>query len=256
MKPFSLTLFLLLSATIISAQTAVNFTAKDCAGVSHELFNELDSGKVVVLCWVMPCGSCVPASQTTGNVVQSYQEANPGKVLLYLVDDLANTSCASLISWGNNNHVIPTASFSNSSISMLDYGTTGMPKVVVLGGTNHHVFMIADYEVDPTALQESINAAIITAGISEEGHPAFSAKVIPNPANSQMLLSLNSKKDILLKVELFSIKGEYLGTLFNGTVVHGEFGININLSDYPEGMYFIRLNGDNSSSKIKFTVKH
>ena len=50
---------LLILTTILASfgafsQTATDFTCNDCAGSSHNLFSELDGGKVVVLVWVMP----------------------------------------------------------------------------------------------------------------------------------------------------------------------------------------------------------
>src|SRR5207249_4420212 len=93
-------LLTLLSAIFIGvnvfAQTAPDFTALDCNGVSHNLYTELNSGKVIVLNWVMPCSACVGPSLTAYNVVKSYASSN---VLHYLIDDAGNTSCTSLSSW-------------------------------------------------------------------------------------------------------------------------------------------------------------
>ena len=181
-----------LLATGSIAQTATNFNARDCSDVTHDLFSELDAGKVVVLNWVMPCGACVPASLTTFNVVKSYQATNPNTVLYYLVDDLANTSCTSLISWGNSNHINADVAFSDASINMLDYGTESMPKVVVMAGGNHHVFMVADAEVDPTQLQDAIIAALATTGVPEAENQLAWVSVSQNPANDRMLLSIKT----------------------------------------------------------------
>lgn len=46
---------LLLSGFMAFGQTtATDFTVNDCGGTSHNLFTELDAGKVIVLCWPMP----------------------------------------------------------------------------------------------------------------------------------------------------------------------------------------------------------
>ncbi|HRD39909.1 MAG TPA: hypothetical protein PLC65_14870, partial [Bacteroidia bacterium] len=60
--------------------------------------------------------------------------------LFYLVDDYANTSCPTLTSWALTNGMPNAIVFSNSAIDMYDYGSTGMPKIVVIGGANHQVF--------------------------------------------------------------------------------------------------------------------
>jgi hypothetical protein len=153
-------LFALLTAVLMSnilnAQTAVNFTCKDCNDITHDLFTELDTGSIIVLCLVMPCGGCVAGSLTTYNVVESFKDAYPGKVFMYLCDDYADTNCASLTAWGNSNSLTNTIKFSDAKINMLDYGSTGMPKVVVLGNPEHKVYFNANNSVNPTDLQTAI----------------------------------------------------------------------------------------------------
>jgi hypothetical protein len=254
MKTNLLVILLLLITTTGFAQTATNFTAKDCTGTMHDLFSELDSGKVVVLNWVMPCGACIPASLTTFNIVQSYQETNPDAVRYYLVDDLANTNCTSLMSWAKNNHITPVAYFSDSSINMLDYGTEAMPKMVVLGGGNHHVFMVADAVFETTDMQQAINDALIVAAVPEKAKEAQWVTVFPNPAGDNAILIINAKNTIPVKAELFSVEGLKMGTLYNNTLTPGENRISIDLSNYPQGMYFIRVNDRERSLAIKLTV--
>ena len=52
-------LLLMFFANISFAQkTPTDFTTDDCNGVSHNLFDELNDGNVIVISWVMPCGPC------------------------------------------------------------------------------------------------------------------------------------------------------------------------------------------------------
>ena len=169
MKNYLLTLILAGVTSVSVAQTAVNFTCNDCAATSHDLYTELNAGKVIVLCWVMPCGACTGPALTTYNVVQSYQANNPNTVFMYLCDDYGNTTCASLNSWANNIGVTNTIRFSNSAIDMMDYGSTGMPKIVVVGGSNHTVYYNSNNTVDATNLQNAINSALLATGINEPG---------------------------------------------------------------------------------------
>jgi len=254
MKTYLLSIFLLLVAATNFAQTAVNFTTKDCNGVTHDLFNELDSGKVVVLCWVMPCATCIPASLTTSNIVLSYQETYPGKVLYYLVDDLANTSCSSLKSWGSSNHLTTAAVFSDPSINMLDYGTPGMPKVVVIGGASHHVFMVANGVVDPVEIQNAINAAVITSSIVEKTNNESWVKISPNPAGNKFILTIITEKELPVKAELLNSDGLQIETVYKGSPTRGENQININISKYPSGVYFIRASDADRSKTIKLII--
>src|ERR1041385_2523437 len=155
MKKQLLTIALLAASLVGIAQTAVNFTCNDCNVTSHDLFAELDAGKVIVLCWVMPCGNCIAPSVTTHSVVSSYQSSNPNTVYMYLCDDYANSSCATLNSFKSSNGLMNAITFSDASINMADYGSTGMPKIVVVGGPNHTVFYNANNTVNSANLQSA-----------------------------------------------------------------------------------------------------
>jgi hypothetical protein len=178
MKKLLLLIILFAALGSSQAQTATNFTCNDCSGVSHDLFSECDAGNVVVLCWVMPCNSCVGGALTCNNVCQSF----PNNVLFYVIDDYGNTNCTSLNSWATSNNITPTATFSNASIDMLDYGSTGMPKAVVIGGPNHTVFYNANNSFNGTAIQTAINQAMTATTIKEEDMTVSSISVYPVPA--------------------------------------------------------------------------
>lgn len=75
---FTLTIALMFVATISKAQTtASDFTATDCSSMSHNLYTELNAGKVVVISWVMPCSACVGGATAASNAVQSFATSHP-----------------------------------------------------------------------------------------------------------------------------------------------------------------------------------
>ena len=54
MKLIKIIFLLIISSKYgFSQNNATDFTALDCDGVSHHLFSELDSGKVIVIAWVI-----------------------------------------------------------------------------------------------------------------------------------------------------------------------------------------------------------
>lgn len=119
---------------------ATNFRALDCDGVSHDLFTELNDNIIVVIAWVMPCSTCIADPLEALNVVDDYSSSHPGRVVFYLVDDYADTDCANLSGWADFYGFDNAIKFSDPSIKMSDYGVDGMPKIVVLGGSNHEVY--------------------------------------------------------------------------------------------------------------------
>ena len=83
MKQLSTLLLLAGGFTGTQAQTtALDFTANDCAGMSHTLFSDLDAGNAVVIDLVMMgCPSCGPATQSiSANVLGLCGSPTPGMV--------------------------------------------------------------------------------------------------------------------------------------------------------------------------------
>lgn len=238
------------------AQTATNFTCNDCSGVSHDLFTELDAGKVVVICWVMPCGACVGPSLTTHNVVQSFATTHPGKVIMYMADDFANTNCNSLTNWAVNNGITNATYFSNSAIDMFDYGTPGMPKVVVVGDVNHAVFFNANDVVNGNALQTAINTAITATltGIDESADPFGTTNLYPNPAGNMTSLSFTLKDAKAMMVDIYNATGEKVKELVYASLTKGLNTIEISTEGFDNGLYFVKLSDGAVSTMVKLTV--
>src|ERR1051326_3358893 len=184
MKKIFTLLFAGLASVVFAQTTATDFTANDCAGNTHTLFSELDAGKVIVLCWVMPCSNCIAGASTDASVVQNYTSSNPGRVKFYISDDAGNTTCSTLAGWESTNSITCDATFGNSgnTINMNDYGGTSMPKTVVLGGTSHAIFLNVNGTPTTSALQTAINNALnASTGVAEENNFSY-LNLFPNPA--------------------------------------------------------------------------
>lgn len=253
MKKHLLTAILSVAALMGVAQTATNFTCNDCAATSHDLFSELNTGKVIVLTWVMPCGACVSASLTTYNVVQSFQSSNPNTVYMYLCDDYGNSACSSVNSWANTNGLTNAVRFSNSSINMNDYGSVGMPKIVVIG-PDHTVYYNVNTTVNSTNLQNAINTALLATGVNEPNSSLTSLSVFPNPSTSTTEVRFNLAKSANVAIELFNLEGQQLQNIFSGTLSSGENKVKLNLESYPAGMYLVKFTEGDKTKFINITV--
>jgi hypothetical protein len=230
---FTLALAIGLSSTA-KAQFATDFTAADCAGTSHNLFAELNAGKVVVLTWVMPCASCVGPAQTASNTVRNLN--NP-QVVFYMSDDYANTSCTTLASWAQSNSIQPTATFSSAQIRMTDYGSTGMPKTVVLGGAAHRVFLNVNNSLNASALTTAINQALQSNSTADLVEKAF--YTYPNPAQNEIKLvmvdpSLNQEEILIYSTAGQLIKKVKASNAFTNIP-------SINVSELQNGLYIIQI---------------
>ncbi len=260
MKKFLFAFSFIASGIFSVAQTtATNFNCNDCAGANHDLFTELNAGKVVVICWVMPCGSCIPGALAAQSACQSFASSHPGQVAYYCVDDYANTSCSTIAGWCTTNGITTATQFSNSAIDMTDYGTAGMPKVVVLGDTTHTVYYNQnDATISTSGIQSAINNALtaIAQGVNEVNSAISTIGLYPNPVTTTGTIRIELEKETDLKIELQNYLGQKVAEVFNGKLTKGENKLNLDLSSYANGSYFINICEGNRSRKMKLMVIH
>ena len=79
---------------IFAQTTATDFSTDNCNGITHNLFDSLDSGNVIVICWVMPCNPWATYAEYASTAVQSFAISYPCRVKYYLADDYANNTCS------------------------------------------------------------------------------------------------------------------------------------------------------------------
>ncbi|TND08425.1 MAG: hypothetical protein FD123_2221 [Bacteroidetes bacterium] len=251
MKKTLITALAGLALTSGFAQTATNFTANDCNIVSHDLFTELDAGKVVVITWVMPCAGCISAASTASNTVAGY--ANPN-VVFYLCDDYANSSCNTINSWAATNSITATATFTDASISMADYGTAGMPKTVVLGGTSHTVFLNTNGTVTSGALTTAIDNALVASGIVENNNTNLGLSIFPNPAVTSVKINYTLPASTDVTIEITDILGKKVSAASPGKQTAGKQEYEISIQSLAAGVYYIKLLAGSASETVKLTV--
>lgn len=238
------------------SQTATNFNVNDCSSVNHDLFSELNSGKVIVLCWVMPCSACLGPALSVDAEVQNYQTSNPNKVFFYLVDDYANTNCSSLNSWASTNGITPDASFSNAAIDMNDYGGAGMPKTVVLGGASHTVFDNQNNTLNVTQFNAAIAQALLASaiGINEVKQSKATVSVFPNPiVGDQFIISFNLTEGGMVTIEIFNLLGAKVKEVLSENQTSGNHKVNLG-TELKNGSYFLKIKTGTTELSSKLVI--
>jgi hypothetical protein len=243
----------------VNAQTAKDFTAPDCSATSRNLFTELNAGKIIVMVWVMPCGSCISDAKASYDAVQSFATSNPGRVLLWLADDNGGTSCSNLASWATSNG-INTANatlFGNAGnvINEADYGGSGMPHVMVVGGMNHKIYMNKlNGSNDGPAITAAINQAL-TTGIAAKATEASPLKLYPNPAQHRVSIDCMKLTSPVTQIEIYNVLGEKIQTLSPGIFDQSNKTIDIELSAAVKpGNYYVHVKNGDSMQRLKFCV--
>jgi len=260
MKKLFTLLSLVASTAMLNAQTtATDFTANDCNGNAHHLFADLDAGKVVILVWVMPCSSCIGPSQTAYNIAQTYSSTYPGKIQYFLCDDYANTSCSVLNGWADNSGIGQNrTSFSNSAIDMLDYGSAGMPKIVIVAGANHQVFFneINSAAGNATAIQSALDQAIISSGLNEPVKNDLQIMLSPNPANFEMNVSFNLNKTTDVVFQILNINGSVAKTYDVLKNQSGKISYDLKVNNLANGNYLLKSLIDGKATFTRFSIVH
>ena len=253
-KSICLSIALMFVLTISKAQTAFDFTATDCASVSHTLFTDLDAGKTVVMVWVMPCGACIGSAVAASNTIATMGNPN---VVFYLFDD-AGGSCSGLSNWSSTNSITASATFDNAGNvnPQANYGSGGMPKTVVVGGGNTHTIYFAENgTVTTTQLQDAINNSLSAiAGVSDFKNVTAEISLYPNPATSATELVYTLSKASNVSIEVFNTLGQKIISSPSENLIAGKQTFEINTSVLHEGIYFVQLNVDGESITSKFSV--
>jgi len=182
--------------------TATDFTTNDCNGISHSLFDELDNGKVIVIAWVMPCAPCATFAGYASDAVQSFATSHPGIVKYYLADDYANSTCSYLAGWALNYEIATDAIFSDALLDMADYGTAGMPKVVVLGKNTHTIYY-NENNGSPSfvGVKDAITLALAPlVGVNEQAENNLNLTAYPNPTTVVINVEYNSKTPVQFNI--------------------------------------------------------
>ena len=229
--------------------TATDFTTNDCNGISHTLFDELNNDQVIVIAWVMPCAPCATYAGYASDAVQSFATSHPGRVKYYLADDFGNNTCSYLTGWAANYNITADAIFSDALLDMNDYGTTGMPKVVVLGKNTHTIYYNEnDNKTTQIGVENAITLALTTSvGIDEKAND-LNLIAYPNPTNGIINVEYSSK--IPAQLNVINMLGE---NVFSQNTNNTK-KTTIDLSNLNKGLYFLQMTTNSKTTSLKFTL--
>jgi len=237
-------------AITFAQSTATDFTTADCNGVTHNLFDSLDAGNVIVICWVMPCNPCATYAEYASDAVQSFAISHPGRVKYYLADDYANNTCSSLTGWASNYNIAADAFFSNTDLDMLDYGTIGMPKVVVLGKNTHTIYYNEnDNKTTQIGVENAITLALNSSvGIDENLEDNLNLTAYPNPTIGIINVEYNSQNPV--QFDVINMLGENVLSQNTNNIK----SITIDVSSLTKGLYFLQMTTGSKITNLKFTL--
>lgn len=258
----SLTFALVLSATTFGQTNATDATVTDCAGTSYNLFNELDAGKIIVIGWTMPCATCAGPLLDVHNAVLSFAVSHPGVVEYWMTDDFANSTCTTIQNWCTTNGITNAKFFSSAELDMFDYGSAGMPKVVVLGCTDHKVYYNKNNSPSGQAAEASINFALDDlanacqpVGIAELEVTNMYVSCFPNPTSSVLNVTVGMVTPQAVVIELIGLNGKVLSTVSVDDLNQLTDGVQIDVNSLATGIYMLKVSSNEDTVVEKIEIK-
>jgi hypothetical protein len=246
MKKTLFTLFFAaLSVAMFAQTTAQDFTKIDCAGVSHNLFSELDQNKVVFIEFAMmpTCQTCIDAGKKIEKLKKSINAAYPGKVNWYLMEWSGAKTCADMQAWAKTNTVTSTI-LPKGNTEVDYYGGMGMPTIAVLGGKDHKVLWkkVGFTTSDTTKIKTAMNSFFASVG-TNDAIQSVGMTIAPNPANNAITLNLEENNAQIQAIEIFNLLGERVLSQ-NWTAEQSQI---FDISTLVTGTYLVQLLDKNNS---------
>ncbi len=96
-----------------------------------------------------------------------------------------------------------------------------------------------------------MNTCLAIVGI-EETKNNLNSLVYPNPANDKFYIDINTQSNELIEIKIENMLGE----IVSNTVTSQNEKIQINLSNFKNGLYFITVKQNNNSTTQKIIVQH
>jgi hypothetical protein len=94
----------------------------------------------------------------------------------------------------------------------------------------------------------------IVAGIEDLNEGNAFVNVFPNPASTECFLEYSVKDPQFITASLYAVDGRLVSTLFAETLPPTGSYKKINLQEFPDGIYFLNLRGNNFTKNCKLII--
>jgi len=207
----------------------------------------------------MPCPTCVNPLVAVHNSVVSFNQTHPNSVEYWVADDYANSPCAAIIGWCNDNNITNATYFSSPQIKMMDFGSNGMPKVVVIGCSNGEVFYNVNNNpsgADVLTVLDSVHTKIAngcaTGVFTEEiieNQSAIEIQIFPNPA--QDIIRVEIPEEIITAAATINIINS-LGQVVYQKAIQNKTSLSIDISHLENAHYVLSITTKSQTINKRF----
>ncbi|HMQ50409.1 MAG TPA: redoxin domain-containing protein [Saprospiraceae bacterium] len=231
--------------------TAPDFSFTDINGETHHLQHALDQGFIVVIdFFFVDCGPC----QISAPEMQAIHEDYEGKnVVIWSISD--RDSDAYIENYKSNAGLTYiSAGIQGGGASVIDmyanqFNFLGFPTVSVICPDGSINWDIWPYSAGAPQWRNAINNCgvhnsapyqSVTASGVADFEVLEKMRFMPNPSTGYGTLDIHLQEASSFRLDVLSIEGKVLKTLFEGQMGAGTQRLDIDLSDLPNGIYFLR----------------
>lgn len=249
----------LMSFSVSKAQTtlttAVDFTVTDVHGVTHNLFNILNSGKYVCIDFFFttcpPCISTVPYyKQTFTNYGCNTQD------VFFISIDNGDTNAEVLAyeaAYVPGSPTFPSVSGNDGggNAVVTAYGISAFPTYILIA-PSHTIIEQDMWPISSAAdfttffASNGLSPKACLSGITEE-NLANSISVFPNPAVDNLVIETSNQEKVTA-VKVYDVLGKML---MNNTVNDTE-RLELNVSELEKGIYYMEITTASGVAVKKF----
>lgn len=248
-------LYVLLSFKDGKAQTSPNFSFEDMGGYEHDLYEALSEGKTILLFFFfVDCDPCKTMVQSIKKIEADYKDYD---LEIWAVSDrdalekirAFEKKSKSYFSFGGKyqgGHPIIHSIFANQ------FEFSGFPTLSIISNNRTIQWDIwADsFEEIESEIRKGLDRVKLKKKegnlLPEISNVLAAPTVVFDKANIQFDLS----KSAFVEIKVFNLLGKPLGTSYSGSLSKGDNSVSVDLSEYPKGNYFIRIEADGQGAKV------
>ena len=235
---------------------AFDFTLNNCDGDSQNLYSYLDQNKVAVLIYEMQCMGSNMGATKVSTVMNNFYSNDTNVAVMYL-DNVGN-DCASTAAWISSHSYFPGINFEYSNDGTSPYGS-GMPVIVVTGGSEHKVCLIVHgaSTTDTNAIHLAIQCAVdeLTTSIAKTTDNSNTVNIYPNPVTSdKLILDIDFHGASVERADIIDLTGNIVRESVMINTNNDSKQKEISVSGLTNGIYLIRVYTNKSFIVKKFTV--
>lgn len=117
--------------------------------------------------------------------------------------------------------------------------------------TSYVGFTVNDYAYNATPEEPIFSGA---TAVQEFNSSVSDINIFPNPCSDRTTISFSVQKETRLMLGIYNINGELIFSESEGRIMSGIHLVTLNSASWKEGIYFCRINTDDSFSTSKIIV--